>query len=347
MASLIPRASRNLQTYLLGYSLIAIVVGWALGLALPTPSQAFSTGLSDVLKALVFLMIYPMMINLDLGALPRVFREPRPVLLSVLYNFVLTPIVSLGLVWLLVHDSQLALGFLLVMLIPGSSMSVGYTGLVEGSLEVATVALALNFLLVPVLLPLLLHLLSHAYHVTVPLGSLFVSVLVVLILPMVVAVLTRGLIVRTRGHDVLKRAKPLFGLITMGTMLTVVGLIFFMKARLLVSHWTLLIPLLAATVVYLAILLPLITWLDRRLGMSYGEHMGIAFLSTGKNNGTAIAIAVLAFEPLVAIPAATLPLFQIVFLVGYVNLAPRVRAYFGRRASRSAQGSPPARGTPG
>ena len=342
MPSSVAQASRHLQAHLLGYSLLAIAAGWALGLALPAPSASLSASLSDTVKVLVFMMIYPMMINLDLGALPKVFRDPKPVLLSVLYNFVLTPIVSVGLVWLLVHDSQLALGFLLVMLIPGSSMSVGYTGLAEGSLEVATVALAMNFLLVPVLLPLLLHVLSQAYHVAVPLGSLFESILLVLILPIVVAVLTRWTIVRTRGRRALKSAKPLFGLSTMATMLAVVGMIFFMKARLLVSHWTLLIPLLGATVIYLAIILPLITWLDCRLGMSYGDHMGIAFLSTGKNNGTAIAIAVLAFGPLVAIPAATLPLFQIVFLVGYVNLAPRVRAYFARRAP----GSPPVERTP-
>lgn len=342
MSSWAPRASRHLQTYLLGYSLLAIAMGWALGLALPAPSKALSAGLSDAVKVLVFMMIYPMMVNLDLGALPRVVREPRPVLLSVLYNFVLTPIVSVGLVWLLIHDSQLALGFLLVMLIPGSSMSVGYTGLAEGSLEVATVALALNFLLVPVLLPLLLHVLSQAYHVAVPLGALFESVLLVLILPIVLAVLTRWAIAWTKGPQALKSIRPVLGLSTMTTMLTVVGMIFFMKARLLVSHWTLLIPLLVATVVYLVVMLPLITWLDRRLGVSYGDHMGIAFLSTGKNNGTAIAIAVLAFGPLVAIPAATLPLFQIVFLVGYVNLAPRVRAYFARRGAEEPVPGPPA-----
>jgi len=56
--------------------------------------------------------------------------------------------------------------------------------------------------------------------------------------------------------------------------------------------------------------------------------MSIAFLSTGKNNGTAIAIALMAFNPLVAIPAATLPLFQIIFSIVYVQLAPRVRRRF-------------------
>jgi ACR3 family arsenite efflux pump ArsB len=56
--------------------------------------------------------------------------------------------------------------------------------------------------------------------------------------------------------------------------------------------------------------------------------MGIAFLSTAKNNGTAIAIALLAFTPLVAIPAAILPLFQIIFSIGYIYLAGTVKKIF-------------------
>jgi len=96
--------------------------------------------------------------------------------------------------------------------------------------------------------------------------------------------------------------------------------------------------------------------------ISYDDHMGIVFASTGKNNGTAIALATAAFSPLVAVPAATLPIFQIIwvysnpvvgaplrspwagarpaptthfertqiiFLVGYLKLEKRVRRYFG------------------
>ena len=56
--------------------------------------------------------------------------------------------------------------------------------------------------------------------------------------------------------------------------------------------------------------------------------MAVVFASTGKNNGTAIAIATMAFSPLVAIPAATMPIFQILFLVVYLKLAEPVRRYF-------------------
>ncbi|MDA8440276.1 MAG: hypothetical protein M0Z51_15650, partial [Propionibacterium sp.] len=74
----------------------------------------------------------------------------------------------------------------------------------------------------------------------------------------------------------------------------------------------------------------LATWLNRRLGLSYGEHMAVVFASAGKNNATAIAIAATAFSPLVAVPAATMPIFQILLMIAYVNMAPRVRSCFAR-----------------
>lgn len=70
--------------------------------------------------------------------------------------------------------------------------------------------------------------------------------------------------------------------------------------------------------------------------------MAVVFASTDKNNGTAIAIATTSFSPLVAIPAATMPIFQILFLVAYLKVAGWVRGYFGE--GRVAQFTPVAEG---
>lgn len=86
--------------------------------------------------------------------------------------------------------------------------------------------------------------------------------------------------------------------------------------------------LLVPNAIFIALTLAVVTWLDRRLHLSYGEHMAVVFASTGKNNGTAIAIAATAFSPLVAVPAATMPIFQILFLVLYLRMAHRIRRYF-------------------
>jgi ACR3 family arsenite transporter len=317
----------HLSRFLLAYTVAAIAFGWGLGLLAPGLAAAHRALLGTLTTVLVFLMIYPMMVNLNLEAFGRVVHAPRPVLMSLVYNYVLTPALTYALVRLLIHSPLLGLGLLLVMLVPGSSMSLGYTGLVGGSLEVGTIAMAVNFLLVPVLLPLYLHALSRG-GAPVPLRPLIQALLLVLILPMALGLVTRAGIVRRTGPAGMARIRPYLSVATICALLPLMAAIFFGQGEMLAKRWTLLVPLFAATVGYLVVILALSTWLDRRLGLSYEEHMGIAFLTSGKNNGTAIAITTLAFGPLVAVPAATLPLFQSTLLILYVQLAPWVRRYF-------------------
>jgi len=322
------RTASHLKKYLLWYSLLSIFLGWSLGVIFPKIAPVYKGTLSNLATILVFLMIYPMMINLNLGKIPGVVKKPKPVLLSLIYNFVLTPIIAYFLVKGFIPDPSLALGFLLVMIVPGSSMSIGYTGLAEGDIEVATVTLGINFVLIPIMLPLWLHILG-GFTTSVPLATLIKTVIIVLILPMFLGDITRRVIIKNKGEKYFLGLKPLFASITMTVMFLVVGLIFFMKAPLLLKRWDVVLVLAIVNILYMIIILIPATWLDKMAGLSYEEHMGIIFLSAGKNNGTAIAIATLAFQPLVAIPAAVLPIFQIIFLILYLKSAERIKKIFG------------------
>lgn len=73
--------------------------------------------------------------------------------------------------------------------------------------------------------------------------------------------------------------------------------------------------------------------------MTYEQSVAVVFASAGKNNATAIAIAATAFSPLVAVPAATMPIFQVIFMVGFLRLAPRVRAYYTPRTTTPTPGT--------
>ena len=338
----IARMANHLKDQLLWYALGAIVLGWVLGLIFPAFVKSNQGWLNTLVTVFVFFMIYPMMVNLDLTKIPGVFRKPKPIIMTIVYNFVITPILSVLFVLLFIHNKDIALGFMLVMLIPGSSMSLGYTGLVEGSMEIATVAMGVLFVLIPFLLPLFLSLLGNAYNVSVPLGLLIQTVIIVLIVPMIAGDLTRRGIVRAKGKEAFNKVKPLFSFVTMATMLLMVALIFMLKATSLLKEWHTVVNLALVTFVYLAIMFVLMTFLNKLLKINYQEHMAIAFLSTGKNNGTAIAIAMLAFSPLVAIPAAILPLFQIIFSIGYVYMAKTIRRFFGPGTGAGASSAPPA-----
>jgi len=169
---------------------------------------------------------------------------------------------------------------------------------------------------------------AAGYGVAVPMGSLLGSILTVLIAPMAAGWATRRALVRWRGPAGLAALQPVFSAASMLAMFGIIFLIFFTKAEMIVERWQTVLLLLVPNVVFMALMLAIVTWLDKRLGLDYREHMAVVFASTGKNNGTAIAIATTAFSPLVAVPAATMPIFQMVFMIGYLKLADRIAAYY-------------------
>lgn len=68
--------------------------------------------------------------------------------------------------------------------------------------------------------------------------------------------------------------------------------------------------------------------MDKKIGLSYKEHMAIVFTSVGKNEGTAMAIDVSAGTGLMAIPPAITPILQIPFLVEYLKMTGKVREWW-------------------
>lgn len=322
------KISSNLKKYLIFYSIGAIILGWYLGVQFSNFAMGYKAVFSKLIVFFVFFMIYPMMININWLKVKNIAKDPKAVLMSIFYNYILTPIIAFILAKLFIHDEELFLGFLLVMLIPVSSSSVGYTGIVKGSIEVASIAQAINFLLIPVLTPIYFHFIGKGVSIPIPMGQILKSLLYVVILPIVLGAITRWGLIKAKDENILIKLKPLFSFITLISMLFIIFTIFFLKGKMLLTKVHLVIILGIITLIYLIIALLLETYLNRKIGLSYEEHMGIVFLSTGKNNGTAVAIASLAFGPMVAIPAAVLPIFQIIFLIAYIHMENLIRKYF-------------------
>jgi len=318
----------HLNRWMLAYVSLAIVGGLVVGNATSSWTTANTGAIGGLTTAAVFLIIYPMMVNVRFGALRRAGRNLRGIGIALAFNFIWAPLVGWLLATVFLSDPLLALGFLLVMVVPCSSMAIGYTGLAKGDLELATVVVALSFVLAIVAVPVWMTVFASSYAIAVPMGDLISSILTVLLAPMVLGYATRRVLVHWLGHERFAAIAPLFPALSLLGMYSIVFLIFFGKATLILGQWQTVAILLVPNAIFIGLSLAVLTWLDRRLGLGYAEHMAVAFTSTGKNNGTAIAIATTAFSPLVAIPAATMPIFQILLMVLYLRAALRLRAWF-------------------
>ena len=333
------RTQQHLSRWLLAYALGAIALGMVAGYPMRGWSSGHTGALSTTTTVAVFLVIYPMMVNLRFEEMAKAGRNVRGLVVALVFNFVWAPAIGYLLATWLLHDPLLAIGFLLVMVVPCSSMAIAYTGLAKGDVELATVIVGISFVVAIVAVPAWMALFAAGYSMPLPMSTMVSSILTVLLAPMLAGWATRALLVRFGGRARLAGLQPVFSAASMMAMSLIIFLIFFAKAAMIWDRWATVLLLLVPNAVFMVATLAVATWLDRRIGMSYEEHMAVVFASAGKNNGTAIAIAATAFSPLVAVPAATMPIFQVVLMVGYVKLAPRLRGYFaGHRLAEQVPG---------
>jgi len=320
----------HLNKWMLLYVILAIGLGLVAGYASAAWTKANSSLVSTLTTVAVFFVIYPMMVNLKIESLVKAGKNIKGLALAMIYNFVWTPLLGFVLAKLFLDDPLIALGFLLVMVVPCSGMAVGYTGLAGANVELATVAVALSFVIAVFSVPFWMTLFASQYAVPVPIQEMVTTILMVLIAPMVLGYFTRRGLVRWLGEKKFQQLQPFFPSLSLLAMFGIIFLIFFGKATIIVNKWQVVLLLLVPSALYVVLSLALQTWLNRRLGLPYGDHMAVAFASSSSNNATAIAIATMAFSPLVAVPAATMPIIQSVLMVTYLKLSPQVREYFSK-----------------
>ncbi len=315
------RLKNHLDKFLPVYVTLAMILGFLVGLNVHV--EKYKEVFPWLNLAVVISMIYPMMINLRLGELKNSMKQGKQLAIGLTMGLIVAPLLMWFLIWLvnLFHplSPQLELGLMLSMVVPCSSMSIAYTGFSRGNLELATIIVAFSFILAIITVPGWLAIYAASSHVSVPTGLLILTIIEVVFVPMFFGVLTRWYLIKKKGTEGFLRLKPLFPAISLIGMYLIVFLIFMEKAKLIAKKPEMVLIALIPLILYYLISLGLLTYLNKALGIKYRDHMAITFPSVGKNEGTAMAIAMSAGMGLMAIPPAVTPLIQIPFLVGYVK----------------------------
>ncbi|SNR47108.1 arsenic resistance protein [Halorubrum vacuolatum] len=276
----------NLIVIVLGSLFAGLVVGQFI-------TEDTRTLLSAVVVPVVFLMVYPMMITIDVREVLKVRHHARPVGLSLLVNFGVAPLLAVGLARLFFGgDVSFAIGLYFIALIPTSGMTAAWTGLANGDLESALVAMAVNLLVAVAVLPMYLSLLVPASVGFDP-TTLYRQLAIVVIAPMVAGAVTRRFLLRRYGADGFKRLKPTFGgLSSLGVML-IVFIAMTMRSESILAD-----PLASALVVvplvaFYAVILIAGAALGRLL-LSDAQGVALVYATSMRNLSIALAIVVAA-----------------------------------------------------
>ena len=329
----------------------AMALGLLLGRVYPGLGPALDrvqlAGVSIPIGLGLLWMMYPVLARVRYDAIGKHVRDTRLLGTSLTLNWIVGPLVMLGLAWLLLPDlPHYRTGLVLIGLARCIAMVLIWNALACGSGELAAVLVALN----SVFQILSYSVLGWLYLTVVPgwfgadtamlevsIGQIAKSVAIFLGVPLLAGYLTRRFLVARRGAAWYEGVfMPRFGPTALIGLLYTIVLMFAMQGHRIVELpldvLRIALPLLA----YFAIMFGLAFWLARRLGFGYEATASLAFTAAGNNFELAIAVAVATFgigsgEALAAVVG---PLIEVPALVGlvYVSLWARQR-YFQPAAS--------------
>ena len=296
----------------------------------PTVPNAISLGVPIGL----FLMMYPAMTNVRLTEVGEAFRAPRQLAVVLVFNFLVAPFFMLLLANVFIADPELRTGLILYGLAPCIAMVIIFTYLAKGNVPMALVFVALDSVIQMLLIPVYARLLIG--EVTFDVWVVAQSVVLYLGLPLVAGVLTRRAVVRRGGEAAMDRLKPGLNAVSILGLLFTLIVMFALKGDLILQRPLIVVEMAVPMAIFFFTMFTIVFLVSARLGFAYEDAVAVAFNSTGRDFEIAIAIAITAFSPTVALATVVGPLIEVPVMLALVwgALRFRPRLFGGPAADR-------------
>ncbi|TCS97931.1 ACR3 family arsenite transporter [Tepidimonas ignava] len=341
------------ERYLTLWVAVCIVVGIALGQWLPGLFQAI--GRLEVARVnlpvglLIWVMIIPMLVKVDFGALGQVRRHVRGIGVTLFVNWLVKPFLMAFLAWLFVRqwfapwlpteqiDSYVA-GLILLAAAPCTAMVFVWSRLTGGDPLFTLSQVALNdTIMVFAFAPLVAFLLGLS-AITVPWDTLLVSVGLYIVVPVLLAQAWRRRLL-ARGPQVLDATMRRTGPWSIAALLATLVLLFAFQGEQILRQ-PLVIALLAVPIlIQVAFNSSLAYWLNRRVGESHAVACPSALI--GASNffelAVAAAISLFGFESGAALATVVGVLIEVPVMLAVVSIVNRSKGWYesGIRPSRA------------
>ena len=261
------------QKYLTIWVILCMAAGVLIGKFLPQIPEFLNkfeyARISVPMSILIWLMIYPMMMKVDFKSIKNVGKNPRGLFVTWIVNWLIKPFSMYGiasLFFLVLFKAfitpglaaEYLAGAVLLGAAPCTAMVFVWSTLTKGDPAYTVVQVATNDLIILVAFVPIVKLLLGVSNVEVPMTTLFLSVALFVVIPLVFGILTRVIVTKSRGTDYFENTfvKKFDGITTIGLLLTLILIFSFQGNVILESplHIVLIaVPLISQTFLIFAI----------------------------------------------------------------------------------------------
>ena len=340
------------ERYLSVWVALCIVVGIALGQLAPALFQ--SIGRMEIARVnlpvgvLIWIMIIPMLVKVDFGALSQVRAHWRGIGVTLFVNWAVKPFSMALLAWLFIRqvfapylpagqiDSYVA-GLILLAAAPCTAMVFVWSRLTGGNPLFTLSQVALNDTIMVFAFAPIVALLLGISAISVPWDTLLTSVALYIVIPVILAQLWRRRLL-ARGAAAFESAMRASGPVSIAALLATLVLLFAFQGEAILRE-PLVIAMLAVPILIQVLLNSgLAYWLNRRLGEAHDVACPSALI--GASNffelAVAVAISLFGFESGAALATVVGVLIEVPVMLLVVRAVNRSKAWYeapGRRTN--------------
>lgn len=297
------------ERYLTAWVALCIVVGILLGQALPGAFRVIgSLEIARVnlpVGVLIWIMIIPMLIKIDFGALGQVRKHKRGIGVTLAVNWLVKPFTMAFLGWLFIRhwfapllpaaelDSYIA-GLILLAAAPCTAMVFVWSRLTNGDPYFTLSQVALNDLIMVFAFAPVVAFLLGVSSITVPWATLLTSVVLYIVIPVLIAQGLRRILL-SHGGDTFDRTMRRIQPWSVGALLATLVLLFAFQGDAILKQ-PLVIALLALPILVQVIFnASLAYWLNRVVGEKHAVACPSALIGASNFFELAVAAAISLF----------------------------------------------------
>ncbi len=337
------------ERYLSVWVLLCIVIGIALGRGLPGPVQA--VGAMEFARVnlpvglLIWVMIIPMLLRVDFGALHQVRQHWRGIGVTLFVNWAVKPFSMALLGWIFIRhlfapwlpadqaDSYVA-GLILLAAAPCTAMVFVWSRLTGGHPLFTLSQVALNDAIMVFAFAPLVALLLGLSAIVVPWDTLITSVLLYIVIPVVIAQLWRKALL-ARGPAALEATLAAIGPWSISALLATLVLLFAFQGKAILQQ-PLVIAMLAVPILIQVLFTAALAYgLNRRLGEAHNVACPSALI--GASNffelAVAAAISLFGFESGAALATVVGVLIEVPVMLLVVRIVNASKGWYERAAA--------------
>jgi arsenite transporter len=335
------------ERYLTLWVALCIVAGIVLGREAPRVFHALGAAtVAEVnlpIAVLVWLMIVPMLLKIDPGALAGIASHWRGIATTIGVNWLVKPFSMALLGWVFVAhlfrpllpadqiDGYIA-GLILLAAAPCTAMVFVWSNLVDGEPHFTLSQVALNDTIMVVAFAPIVALLLGLSSITVPWNTLLLSVALYIVVPVIAAQLWRRSLVAQGGQAALGRMLRALSPVSLSALLLTLVLLFGLQGEEIVRQPLVIVLLAVPIVIQVYFNAGLAYWLNRRLGVAWCVAGPSALI--GASNffelAVATAIALFGFHSGAALATVVGVLVEVPVMLSVVRLVRASRDWYER-----------------